>query len=97
MARVFIPTMLQPAAGGVKEVSLEARNVRQVVQGLEERFPGIGQWLLEDGKIKPNLVVAVDGETSSMGLLTKVSPDSEVHFIPAIGGGATTGLGGITA
>ena len=88
MARVFIPTMLQPLTEGVKEVNLEAKNVRQVVMGLQERFPGIEEWLLDGGKIKPNLVVAVDGETSSMGLLTKVNPDSEVHFIPAIGGGA---------
>ena len=88
MARIFIPTMLQPLTEGVKEVNLEATNVRQVVLGLEERFPGIEQWLLDNGKIKPNLVVAVDGETSSMGLLTKVNQDSEVHFIPAIGGGA---------
>ena len=80
--------MLQPLTEGVKEVNLEATNVRQVVLGLEERFPGIEQWLLDNGKIKPNLVVAVDGETSSMGLLTKVNQDSEVHFIPAIGGGA---------
>ena len=88
MARVFIPTMLQPLTQGVKEVNLAATNVRQVVLGLEKRFPGIEQWLLDNGKIKPNLVVAVDGETSSMGLLTKVNQDSEVHFIPAIGGGA---------
>lgn len=80
--------MLQPLTQGVKEVNLEATNVRQVVLGLEKRFPGIEQWLLDNGKIKPNLVVAVDGETSSMGLLTKVNQDSEVHFIPAIGGGA---------
>ena len=88
MPRVFIPTMLQPLTEGVQEVEFEAANVRQVVEGLEERFPGIGQWLMEGGWIKPNLAVAIDGETTSMGLLAKVSPDSEVHFIPAIAGGA---------
>ena len=87
MPRVFIPTMLQPLTEGVKEVEFEAANVRQVIAGLEERFPGIGQWLTEEGRIKPNLAVAIDGETSSMGLLTKVQPNSEVHFIPAISGG----------
>ena len=71
MARVFIPTMLQTLTEGVKEVEFPASNVRQVIQGLEERFPGIGQWLTEDGRIKPNLAVAIDGETSSMGLLAK--------------------------
>ena len=87
MARVFIPTMLQPLANGTKEVTIEAKNVRQVVEGLEQMFPGIKERLVEDGQMRPNLVVAVDGETSRMGLLEKVSEGSEVHFVPAIGGG----------
>jgi len=87
LARVFIPTMLQKLCGGVKEVDLEARNVRLVIEGLEDLFPGIKERLVEDGRLRPNLAVAVDGETSRMGLLEKVNNSSEVHFIPAIGGG----------
>ena len=34
MATVFIPTMLQPMAGGVKQVDVEAKNVRQVIDEL---------------------------------------------------------------
>lgn len=79
--------MLQEIAGNTKDINVRAKNVRQVIDGLEEAFPGITDWLLEDGRLKPSIVVAVDGETSSMGLLTKVMEDSEVHFIPAIGGG----------
>lgn len=85
MATVFIPTMLQPLTNGVKHVDLEARNVRQVVDGL---FPGIKDKLLVDGKIRPNLAVAIDGEVARMGLLEKVGENSEVHFVPAIGGGS---------
>ena len=46
MARVFVPTMLQAATGGVKEVEVEGRNVRQIIDGLDELFPGIaaGCW-----------------------------------------------------
>jgi len=79
--------MLQPLAHGAKEVTIEAKNVRQVVAGLESLFPGMKERLVENGRMRPNLVVAVDGETSRMGLLEKVNEDSEVHFIPAIGGG----------
>ena len=39
MARVFVPTMLQSSTGGVKEVEVTARNVRQVIDKLEEMFP----------------------------------------------------------
>ena len=87
MARVFIPTMLQPLAEGTKEVTLEAKNVRQVIEGLERLFPGIKEYLVEDGQLVPNVTVAVDGEASRLGLLEKVEEESEVHFIPAIGGG----------
>ena len=36
----------------------------------------------------PAFAVVIDGETGPLGLLERVNEDSEVHFIPAIGGGA---------
>lgn len=87
MARVFVPTMLQANTGGVKEVEVEARNVRQVIEGLEALFPGIAERLVEDGEIRANLAVAVDGEVARMGLLERVGANAEIHFVPAIGGG----------
>jgi molybdopterin synthase sulfur carrier subunit len=87
MADVFIPTMLQSLSGGVKRVDIEAANVRQVVDKLEELFPGIKERLVEEGQIRPNISVAVDGEIARMGILEKISQNSEVHFVPAIGGG----------
>ena len=88
MATVFIPTMLQPLTNGVKHVDFEAKNLRQVVDRLDGLFPGIKDKLLVDGKIRPNLAVAIDGEVARMGLLEKVGENSEVHFVPAIGGGS---------
>ncbi len=88
MARVFIPTMLQPLAGGVKEVQIEAGNVRQAVDSLEQLYPGIKARLVEGNKMRSNLAVSIDGEVGRLGLLEKLSEDSEVHFVPAISGGA---------
>ena len=87
MAKVFIPTMLQSATGGVKSVDVEARNVRQVIERLDELFPGIANRLVEDGDIRSNLAVDVDGEVARMGLMQRVSETAEIHFVPAIGGG----------
>ena len=87
MATVFIPTMLQPMTSGVKQVHVEARNVRQVIDGLDELYPGMKARLVEDGQIRSNLAVAIDGEVARMGLLERVGETSEVHFVPAIGGG----------
>lgn len=87
MATVFIPTMLQKLAGGAKQVDFEAKNVRQVIEELDRLYPGMKDRLVEDGAIRSNLAVAVDGEVARMGLLEKVGENSEVHFVPAIGGG----------
>lgn len=87
MARVFVPTMLQAATGGVKEVEVEGRNVRQIIEGLDEMFPGIAGRLIDDGDIRSNLAVAVDGEVARMGLMERVGETAEIHFVPAIGGG----------
>ena len=87
MATVFIPTMLQKMTGGVKQVEFEAKNVRQVIEQLDRLYPGMKDRLVEEGAIRSNLAVAVDGEVARMGLLQKVGENSEVHFVPAIGGG----------
>jgi molybdopterin synthase sulfur carrier subunit len=80
--------MLQPLTGGVKQLACDASNLRQVIEELEQAFPGIKDKLVEEGRIRPNLAVAVDGEVARMGLLEKVTETSEVHFVPAIGGGS---------
>ena len=87
MVTVYVPTMLQPMTGGVKQVQVEAANVRQVINALEEQFPGIKERLMEDNQVRPNLSVAIDGEIARMGLLERVWENSEVHFVPAISGG----------
>ena len=87
MATVYIPTMLLPVTGGVKQTQVEGRNVRQVINGLEEQFPGIRERLVEENQVRPNLAVSIDGEIARMGLLERVGENSEVHFVPAISGG----------
>ena len=58
-----------------------------MIDRLEELYPGIKARLVEDNALLPNLAVAIDGEVAVMGLLEKVGEHSEVHFVPAIGGG----------
>ena len=87
MATVYIPTMLLPVTGGVKQTQVEARNVRQLINALEDQFPGIRDRLLEDDQVRSSLAVSIDGEVARMGLLERVREDSEVHFVPAISGG----------
>ena len=87
MVTVFVPTMLLALTGGVKQVDVEAANVRQVIDRLDEAFPGIKERLVDQGQIRSNLAVAIDGEIARLGLMEKVAAGSEVHFVPAIAGG----------
>ena len=84
---VFVPTMLQTMTDGVKQIDMEADNVRQVIDRLETLYPGMKDRLIESGQIRSNLAVAIDGEVARMGLLEKIGEAREIHFVPAIGGG----------
>ena len=87
MPRVFIPPLLRTLTAGQEIVDVDAKNVRQVIEELEAKFPGVRERLCEEGQLKPGLTVAVDGQISGIGLLQKTPPEVEVHFLPAIGGG----------
>ena len=87
MVMVFVPTMLQPLTGGVKQVEVDASNVRQLVDQLDDLYPGMKDRLVDEGQIRSNLAVSIDGEIARMGLRERLNQNSEVHFVPAIGGG----------
>ncbi len=88
MATVFIPSLMQKLSDGNNRVHVEGATVRQIVNNLDEQYPGFKDRLVADGRIKGNISVAVDGEITPLGMLEKVGESSEVHFLPAIGGGA---------
>ena len=74
-------------SAGRDRVQVEGANVRQVIENLDKRFPGMKERLMEDGCLMPGISVIVDGQQSQLGLLERLEEASEVHFLPAIGGG----------
>ena len=88
MPTVFIPSLMQSLTGGAHTVEVDGSTVRQVVDALERAHPGMKERLVDGGKIKPNISVAIDGEVTTLGMIEKVGESSEVHFLPAIGGGS---------
>lgn len=87
MPLVFIPAQLRGLTGGVAQVEIEAISVREVVEVLESRFPGMKERLCQDDELAPGLQLSIDHVMSSRGLRAKLLPRSEVHFLPAFGGG----------
>jgi molybdopterin converting factor small subunit len=88
MATVFIPSLMQSLTNGEHRVEIEGATVRQIINNLDTRYPGMKERLVEANRVKSNISVAIDGEVTTLGLLGKVGESSEVHFLPAIGGGS---------
>ena len=63
------------------ELKISAADYRDLVAALDARFPGFAE------AVNTGTVVAIDGEIFSDPFLQPVYADSEVHFLPAIGGG----------
>jgi molybdopterin synthase sulfur carrier subunit len=87
MAVVWIPSLLQNLTGDADKVVVSGATVGEIIDNLEARFPGIKGRLVHDGKIRPHIAVAIDGDVSPEGLEQEAQESSEIHFIPALSGG----------
>jgi len=87
MPRVFIPPPLRDLTNDIEVVEVEGNNVRQVVESLEQKYPGIKSRLCDGDQLKAELSVAIGSSVNSLRMLAKVAEDDEVHFLPIIGGG----------
>lgn len=88
MAVVWIPPLMRSLTDGKSQVEVEGATVREIVEALDARYPGVAARIIDEGRIRPGLSVAVDGVVGNKGLREAVGPKSEVHFVPAMTGGA---------
>lgn len=86
MALVFIPSMFQKFAGGITQVHVEGKTLRQLLTNLDEVCPGLREHLVPGWEFRDDLVVAIDGDMA-LDFTDRVGENSEVHFIPPIAGG----------
>ena len=87
MAEVWIPSLLRDLSGGSSRIRVAGVTVRQVIDNLDAQFQGIKSRLIENGQLMPVISVIVDNEQSQLGLSERVQDETEIHFLPAIGGG----------
>lgn len=87
---VRIPTVLRPAAGGQREVSLEGATVGEVLGKLGAEYPGVtAQLFTEDGKLHRFLNVYLNDEDVRYlgGLEAPVKAGDQLSLLPAVAGG----------
>lgn len=87
MARVIIPATLRSLCGGSPQVDVEGATIGAVLHALDARFPGFYGRVVEDGRLRPELAFALDGEVVALGLHDAVAPETEIAIVPALGGG----------
>jgi molybdopterin synthase sulfur carrier subunit len=90
VSTVRIPPTLRAETGGERQVSASGATVREVLDDLMTRFPGLRAQLLEDDDIAPFVNVYVEGEDVRTldGLETPVQDGATVILLPAMAGGA---------
>ena len=81
MAHVSLIGNLRQYTGGVTELDVGGRHVRQLFARLGEKFPALAPHL-ETGS-----AVAIDGQIYQDALFQQIGPDSDVHILPQIAGG----------
>lgn len=87
MPTIWIPPLLRDLTGGRETVAVSGANVLQVIEALDRLYPGVRDRLCEEQDLRSGIAVVVDGQVALLGLVQPVADGSEVHFIPAIGGG----------
>ncbi len=87
MPRVFIPSLVRDLTGGVAELEVEGATVSEALDAVERLYPGVRDRLCRGDGLLPGFQVSVDDTLTKSGLRAKLAPRSEVHFLPAIGGG----------
>jgi molybdopterin synthase sulfur carrier subunit len=94
---VYIPTPFRRATNNTDRVSVDARDVRGLLDELEGRFSGLkGLVRNETGDVHHhvNIYVNNEGIESLQGLQTLLKDGDEVSIIPALAGGGPALAGG---
>ena len=81
MARVHLQRDHARFTAGEQVLDIEGATVGQVIDELDNRYPGLGPLLREGSS------VAIDSEIIANGDYQRVDTDTEVHFVAIIAGG----------
>ena len=88
--KVFVPTPLRPLFGNIDAVEIDAGTVGEMIDRLEERYPGVRARVCEEsGELRRLINIYVEGEDIRFleNLSTRVPDGAEISIVPAIAGG----------
>lgn len=89
-ASVKIPTPLRKVTNGESLVTVDVKNVREMIEDLERQYPGMRERLMDDdGSLRRFVNVFVGDEDIRFmdGLDTTLEDGAQVSIVPAVAGG----------
>jgi MoaD family protein len=73
-------------AAGIKAASIKGVSIREVVSGLIKQYPAIAIYLIENGQLRPQVIITKNGHpTDDMDM--QLTEQDEIAIFPPIGGG----------
>jgi molybdopterin converting factor small subunit len=84
---VTIPALKRPLCDGRNVVSVEGTTLGEVFRAVDAACPGFYERVVEDGGVRADLSIAMNGEVLSLALHEHLDPGTELTLVPAIGGG----------
>jgi sulfur-carrier protein len=84
---VGIPSLLRDLTNGQRSLLVEGDTIRDVIDNLDQLYPGLKERLCDGDLLRPSVAVVVDGDTSTLRLRHRLKESSEVHFVVSISGG----------
>ena len=94
--RVMIPSFLHSVTRGVAEAEAPAGLIRDILEGLDLKYPGFKEKIAGNGRIKVFVNIYVNEENIRFlnGELTQAKDGDEVTIIPEVAGGSNNSLSG---
>ncbi len=87
MPTVAIPSLMRNLTDGEDIVSVKGNTLREIINNLENRYPGTKEKLCDGDRIHPSVNVYINGVLTRTAMHDHVDEDAELHFLPAISGG----------
>ena len=86
---VNIPTIMRVLTENKKTVESRGKNITEVVNNIEEEYPGIKSRIMKDGEVQKYVNIYLnDGDIRfTGGLSTEVSSGDVLTILPAVAGG----------
>tara|TARA_Y100000588_G_scaffold68625_2_gene69888 strand:- start:6239 stop:6514 length:276 start_codon:yes stop_codon:yes gene_type:complete len=87
---VRIPTPIRRVTNGEDKVTVSGDTLKQIIEAMEEQYPGIKARLCDDkGDLRSFVNIYINGEDVRFlsGIDSPVDSGDEVSIIPAVAGG----------